>query len=477
MMNDDSLYVPYLWLALGLALAALILGHLVMFLAYYSDTLAPTTLPYYEEFTDLERLDYRQYGGRWRLQDETLVQFDTQDTDLFAVVPNLTVDPETAYYFSAKMRILAGPKGGGLLFNLQNSDTVQSSHLVRFGSDNGQDYLVYGYFDDDRQFKAQGSVPPEIGEEAELGVALHDGVYDLFVNGRRVAENIPLEYQGGHLAVTTWFSSVAFDDVYAASAVPPLPAALGGADPAPAAAPVVDAPAAPAPAPVEAAAAPAEEGAASDATAARIMTGNTLQLLPHLATDGNPSADPFEQAGRLNRYFDYQFGVETDQSQWRVLAGDWRLGNEGLVQLNTTSFDNVIVHADQYTNYTMRAALQHLDGIGGGVLFNMPPGSTAKSGHMVRYMEEGIVAWGYFDDQGVFQGQGSANVPTSGEDVHTFEVAIGPASYTILLDGILLGENVPLIIDQGRIGLTASRSVVAFKELAVTTLETAPSTD
>lgn len=471
--QDNPLYVPYLGLALALALVALILGHLVLFLFYYSDTLAPTTLPYYEQFTDVERLDYRHYEGTWRVENEVLVQTDTSLADLYAILPGLTVDPADSYYFSARTRILAGPKGAGLLFNMQQPDDVIGSHLVRFGTDNGQDYVVYGYFVEEegrRVFIAQGSVPPEIGEEAELGVAIHDGVYDLFVDGRRVAAGIPLEYEGGQLALTTWFSSVAFDDVYAADAV--LPAAVG--EPAPVqpeepAQAVAASAEAPADVPDVVPADPVVQATEVRQIAGLSEIGRMLQLLPY--GDGPTVADPFAEVGALNSYFDNEFSATTDQSRWRVLSGDWRLGPDGLVQLNDSNFDNAIVHAGQFSDYVMRTRFQHLESIGGGVLFNMPPGSMAKSGHLVRYMEDGILAWGYFDEEGVFQGQGAANVPADGRDIHTLEIASGAETYEITLDGITVARNIPLALDQGRIGLTASQSVVAFKEVAIAALD------
>ena len=303
-----------------------------------------------------------------------------------------------------------------------------------------------------------------------MGVAVHEGVYDIFVNERQVAAGIPLVYEGGHFALTTWFSSVAFDDVYAANAVPPLPTAFGG----PAAVPA--APAQPAPEAAESAAVPATEVAELTEETAAVQEipglpaiGKMLQLIP--SDDGGTAADPFGEVGTLNRYFDGPFTADSDQSQWRVLTGDWRLGSEGLVQLNTRAFDNTIVHAGQFSDFTMRTRLQHLNGVGGGVVFSIPPGSTAKSGHMIRYMEDGILAWGYFDEQGVFQGQGAADVPTAGDDIHTLAVAVGSDSYDITLDDVPVAEDVPLVINEGRIGLTASRGVVAFKEVVITALD------
>ncbi len=201
-------------LSMLLALVLLIGANAWMFLAYYQETLTPLTLPYAENFVTTQRLDYRQFGGDWQLQDKRLVQHVRHDTDLMAVIP-LILTPDQTYQFGVHIQILQGPNGGGLLFNLQHKDSRQQSHIVRFGSDNGRDYLVFGYFDDNLQFVAQGSiVPPALTDGVELAVQVHEQTYDVLVNGQPQQQQIPLHYIGGRLALTTWFSSVAFDDIY-----------------------------------------------------------------------------------------------------------------------------------------------------------------------------------------------------------------------------------------------------------------------
>lgn len=460
-MKDDSLYVPYLGLMLALALVVLVTGHVLMFLAYYADTLAPTTLPYYQTFDDLKRLDYRQFGGQWRLQDGALVQLNAQDTDLFAVLPNLTVTPDKPYYFSAKMRMLAGPNGGGLLFNLQHADNRQQSHLVRFGNADGQNYLVYGYFDEKLNFVAQGTLPPpELAPEVVLGVAVHGAAYDVLVNGQPVVADIPLQYQGGHLALTTWFSSVAFDDVYATGAVPALPVALGG----PAAQPATVV------APEAAAAPPMQSPGTTEVSAAAAPPVTEPQASLEYTDILTSAVDLFTTVGPANIYFAQPLGASADQSMWRALAGDWRWDADALVQTSVDGFDNAMVYANQFSEFGLRVQFQHRDGIGGGVLFNMPGVSAAKSGHLVRYVADNILAWGYFDERGIFQGQGSANVPAAGNGLHTFEVTAVGNVYAIRLDGEVVMQNIPLMIKQGRIGLTSSQSVVAFTRVEVSAI-------
>lgn len=213
-MPDESLSLAFLGKALALVFVVLVIANGLLFIFYYGDTFTPLALPYRETFENRWRLDYRQFGGQWHLRDNALVQSDTQDTDLLAVIP-LTIPPEQHYRFGTQLKILQGPNGGGLMFNLQHPNSRQQSHLVRFGNADGKDYLVFGYFDENLQFVAQGSLlPPDLTQGVELAVLVHDQSYDVLVNGQPQQLEIPLQYKGGNLALTTWFSSVTFDDVY-----------------------------------------------------------------------------------------------------------------------------------------------------------------------------------------------------------------------------------------------------------------------
>lgn len=108
--------------------------------------------------------------------------------------------------------------------------------LVRFGLDGALEPSVFGYFDKNDEFVEQGALPaPEISQGADLAVLVHDNVYDVIVNGQPQQQNIPLRYNGGHVALTTWFS-MRFDDVLITAAEQPfvatsMPPARTGARP------------------------------------------------------------------------------------------------------------------------------------------------------------------------------------------------------------------------------------------------------
>ncbi len=422
---SPTLSLRFIGLSLLLAFILFVGADVLLFLAYYRDTLTPLSLPYIEDFATTQRLDYRQFGGKWELRDNTLVQSESQSADLMAVLP-LTLAADQSYQFGAHLQILQGPNGGGILFNLQHADSRQQSQLVRFGNDNGRDYLVFGYFDEALQFVGQGSIaPPDLTAGVDLAVQVHDQTYDVLINGQPVQQHVPLHYSGGRVAVTTWFSSVAFDDIY----VNPLGEAIAAT-----ALPAQDAP--------------------------TILASATI---PVTAAD---TALPVAE----NEFFTEQFSADADQTLWAAERGDWRFEEGALVQANPTGFDYNIIRSGTFANYTLRVQLRHRQGVGGGILFNLPDAQTESSGHMVRYFEDGTLVWGYFADS-VFTGQGYKPITLPGDQAHILEISVGDNAYSIRLDDQLVAENIALASTQGHIGLTASQSIVAFEEISIKPIE------
>ena len=199
--------------ALLLAILLWLAGNSALFFALYGDTLMPLILPYLETFTNTQRLDYRQFGGRWLVQEQALVQDNATEADVFAVIP-LELPPAQTYQFGAAMKVLEGANGAGLTFNMQHKDDLRQSHLVRFGANDGNPYLVFGYFDENDTFVEQGSQPAiDLTQGATLRVLVQDDTYTLLLNDEIQQAQIPLHYQGGHVGLMTWFSRAVFDDV------------------------------------------------------------------------------------------------------------------------------------------------------------------------------------------------------------------------------------------------------------------------
>lgn len=440
-VKPAALSVRFLAMAVALAMLLWLGVNVAIFMTLYGDTLTPLTLPYLETFTGTTRVDYRRVLGQWQIQDNALTQNDPGLADVFAIVP-LDLAPSTSYQFSAQIRVTEGPNGAGLLFNMQHGDVVADSQLVRFGSTDGRTYLTYGYFDPAGQFVQQGAIaPPDISQGVELGVIIYPDHYDVLVNGQRAQREIPLEYRGGRVALTTWFSKVIFDNVAITTAVQPFAA-------------VADA---------------MESGAASVATTPLTTTQATAPDAPVAGVAPVTQAAP--PAATL--LYAQNFAEPVDQSQWTLLSGDWQFTPAALVQQLADGYDYSLSYAGDFSQYRLSVHFQHRAGVpGGGVLFNMPEVGIKNQGHLVRYYEGRALVWGYFDASGNFVGQGDKAVPPPGDQLHTLEIIADGATYTIFLDGELIAEQVPLFSQGGHIGLTASQSVVAFTAIEMTALPT-----
>lgn len=438
-LKPAALSVRFLATAVALAMLLWLGANIAIFMTLYGDTLTPLTLPYQETFTETTRVDYRRVLGQWQIQDRTLVQNDPTLADVFAIVP-LDLAPATSYQFSAQMQVVEGPNGAGLLFNMQHGDVVADSQLVRFGSSDGRTYLTYGYFDPAGQFVQQGAIaPPELSQGVELGVITYADHYDILVNGQPLQRDVPLEYHGGRVALTTWFSRVIFDNVAITTAIQPLAGET-----------------------------------VTPASGAAVVAATPLTTAQAVAPVGQvASAAPVVQAAPTTATLLYaqNFAEPVDQSQWTLLSGDWQFTPEALVQQQADGYDYSLIHAGDFSQYRLSVRFQHRAGVpGGGVLFNLPEASIKNQGHMVRYYEGRALVWGYFDATGNFVGQGDKAVSPPGEQPHTLEISADATTYAIFLDGELIAEEVPLFSPRGHIGLTASQSVVAFTAMEVNAL-------
>lgn len=210
------------WLPLGLAALALAILNLGMYTRLASQQVRVAadreqfTLPYREDFTTVVDVPYEEFGGDWEIRDQRLVQLSTSGYDLTAFIP-LTLSAGQDYRFEAGLTFLGGSMGGGLLFNAQQVTSRQQSHMARFNVDAGQLWLIYGYFGDDSDFVGQGSVGlsivPDDTASHRLGVQTRGATYMLTLDGVILAQDIPLQYQGGAVGFISATSQMAFDDV------------------------------------------------------------------------------------------------------------------------------------------------------------------------------------------------------------------------------------------------------------------------
>lgn len=404
-----SVSLSYILKSLAIAASTYLALNVGIFLFYYHDTFAAWQIPYTEDFDTLTHLDYRQFGGQWHLEEGVLAQTVDNDTDLLAVIP-LDLAEDQPYQFQTHIYFRSPNNGGGMMFNLQNNKTRQESHLVRFGVNQGQTYLVYGYFTRKPDFVEQGSINSvdlgDVSQGVDLAVRVRSTSYSILVNGQVLVQDIPLLYLGGRVALTTWFSQIAFDNI---SIIPWEPD--------------------------------------SQVTEPIVETPSTSISLAITETFDTPPA----------------------QNQWLPLSGNWHFGAGTLSQTTREGFDSSIIYTvPTQGDYRLHIQLRHQEGIGGGVLFNMPQLDSKNGAHLVRYYLGDRIVWGYFDAQGAFQGQGDAPITFPGNGVHSLEVTTQAGNYAIRVDNQLITENIPLFSPSGFVGLTTSESVVDFDFMEIT---------
>ncbi len=358
----------------------------------------------------LEASGWLVMSGEWSFENGALVQRQADAFDRNIVFS----ENFSNYVYQVRLRHLEG-SGGGLLFNLPQQELRNSGHLVRY-NDEGTG-VFWGYYDENGDFFGQGyasTLPVEKKAERVLEVQAGSDTYTVRSDGRTLAENVPLFTKEGKVGLHTSTSVVAFDS-----------AEVLTSDGSPSAA------------------APRAGGGSAIATAPALTEGDLLSSLAQ-----NPD---LVAAG------------------WTPISGQWAFQDGVLTQSQREGFDRNISYEGTYSDYTLSVALRHLEGSGGGVLFNMPQPDTKNGSHLVRFSEDGkAVFWGYYDQNGDFTGQGSADVEAPGTDAHSIEVRVGAENYTVLVDGQVIVENVPLQSQEGHIGLTSSESVVAFESVQVT---------
>ncbi|MFZ4829145.1 MAG: hypothetical protein ACOYLB_17480, partial [Phototrophicaceae bacterium] len=324
------------------------------------------------------------------------------------------ISPNQPYQYQADLQFLGGNSlGGGIMFNTQNAQTRQQSHMIRFNAD-GQDlYAIFGYFSDDSDFQGQGSAKlsfsPQDSQAHRLGVRVEADTYAVLVDGQSVATDIPVIYRGGSVGLITSSSQVAFDNVLVESLTPE-------------------------------------------------------QVVENPSLLATPSVAPAETL-LVDDAFD---GVAGTQPLWVPVNGEWVLDEAGFTQKIVEGFDFSAGYLTELPSMDVEATFTHTSGQGGGVLFHMNSPDQITQSHMVRYAHDAnIIMYGYFDANGVFNGQGSVDVPAPQTAPQQLRVRADDASYSVELNGELLVRDVPVMTSGSYAGLVTSQSTVTFDSFRV----------
>lgn len=398
-----------------IALVILVLFNLGLYFRLSAESVTDTVaFPYTNTFETTDVLQYPSFGGDWDIRDESLVQISTTGFDLGILIP-VDIVPEQTYRYSVDMRYLGGSMGGGLIFNSQNGQNRQQSHMARFNVDDNRLWVIYGYFGDDSNFTGQGSVPLEIALDnadwQNLEVLVGQETYAIVFNDTIIVDDIPLQYQGGAIGLNTSASQVAFDNL------------------------VVE--------------------AWDEATSPEIIVQNTTETVTE--TPIETSTDD------MSILFDDFSGNGGETSLWLPFSGAWEFLDGSFMQQQTDGFDLGAGYNQAFGDATVTATFRHLQGQGAGILFNMQAPNSQWNAHMVRYVhDDDFLFWGYFDAEGNFNGQGSVAVNPPNTDSHSLSVINNGTTYTIVLDNDVIAPDIPIMVTGDYVGLVTAQSQVAF---------------
>ncbi len=170
-----------------------------------------------------------------------------------------------------------------------------------------------------------------------------------------------------------------------------------------------------------------------------------------------------------NLVYNSDFDKEPGGAGWVPFSGTWKITGKKLEQSDAIKVNAGIGYeTSSFQNYTLRVTLNHLQGQGAGVLFNMPSPYQLNGSQVVRYSDEtDSLIWGSFDEQGGFIRQGFVGVSQVGREDHVIQVYSGDTSYDVFLDDQIIARDVPLVSKQGNIGLISSSTIADFSTVEV----------
>ncbi|UCC54359.1 MAG: hypothetical protein JSV68_10405, partial [Anaerolineaceae bacterium] len=341
-------------------------------------------LPYYQTFDDVPVNRWFMGGGKWLVDGGTLTQENNSAEVAKIFVPKWLAEGEP-YQLAVELTLTEDTQAAGVNFNAQYPEIQRDHERVYVSREGDQMELLAGVADEEGGFQASARVPiPSAADTLTLDLLVRGTTYDVLIDGEPLLQNRPLTYFDGLVGLFAINGPTEFDDLSIE---------------------VLD-----------------------DSFTLELST-----VEPQLAT----AVDVDE--GQSLYASDFSEGTADG---WVPFSGDWRIEDGRLSQFDASGYDFGIGYERQtFQSYTVQAALTHLTGTGGGLLFNMASPSQLKDAHVVRYSDRSdSVVYGYFDENGVYNTQGYSSVSAPAADEHTFTVVSGESSYDLYVDNQLLAS-------------------------------------
>ncbi len=118
-----------------------------------------------------------------------------------------------------------------------------------------------------------------------------------------------------------------------------------------------------------------------------------------------------------------------------------------------------------------------ISNVGGGIIFNAPNPDSKNGGQIVRFLNGGSeIIWGYFDENGRFNGQGGGGVGLLPGTKQTIGIRVNETTFDIVVNDTPVATDLELrSTEGGYLHLITFRGDVVFHEVEFT--DTAVATD
>ena len=182
----------------GLVCAVVILLAAFQVLLAPKDKFTTFTLPYEQNFVDVNLRRWFVGDGVWSIRDAALAQTVGGDTAAQVFIPNKLIE-DSPYHASVYVTLKKDSRAAGISFNAQYPNLTTKQHRVYLSRpDKSSLELVAGYMDATGSFVTQIQVPLSINTtDFRLDLYVYDSTYLVLLNGQRMIDNRPLFYKNG----------------------------------------------------------------------------------------------------------------------------------------------------------------------------------------------------------------------------------------------------------------------------------------
>ncbi|MCP4141808.1 MAG: hypothetical protein GY755_16295 [Chloroflexi bacterium] len=356
------------------------------------------------------------FSGDWDIVDGYLTQKDPTGYDF-----GIGYEPSIFQSFILQATFTHQEDiGAGVLFNMPTPYQTNGAHMVRY-AESGKG-IFWGYYDASGNFTGQGHaiLPTREGTPHTIKVLSGDDVYTIFVDNQQIANNVPLVRNSGYIGLITSRSAAAFGMIDITGLLNDL--WVSG-----------------------------ENSKISPGTNPALTNGSK----PEFELDTLPSSSSVNLLGDMH-----------------IINGDWT--QEGLaIQQNNTDHSDYVLSTGVFAGvYTLESTITlpdatEFDDVGGGLVFHMATQDDHANSHLVRLSGNGKgVFWGYFNEDKIFVGQSSASFAESAPtNTYKVKIAVRNNAYDLYINDELITKSIPLVRQEGFIGLLAYRGPVSFEDI------------